>query len=130
MPIEYRIEVEHEMARLIATGDIGENELWPALRDLLSDPAYRPDFSIMVDGSRVERSTMGDKEMRALATRLETFERERAGTRVGFLVEEGSVASRLVSTYVSLRSGGPYALQVFTDHDECEAFVRGTSPGS
>lgn len=128
MQTSYEIDVKHNLARLVITGDVTEDEMWPSVRDFLSDPHFSPSLSILVDASGVGHITAPEKSVYEIGARVELFDRERVGARVGFLVLADSAAFHLAFSYVAIRADAPYQIEVFTDREACEAFVSGASP--
>ena len=126
MPIEYVVEPERRFVRIVASGEVGDGEIWPIVRDLFADPAYEPGFDVVVDASALTKLTVSNGEMLEVAQRIQTFEADHTSQRTALILPEISTVRRLVGTYVDARSNVRYAIRVFSDVDEGVAWAMGS----
>ncbi len=121
MKLTYSIDTRARLVRLHYTGNPSFEEWESTVTAVLRDPDYRPGFAFLADRRHLESPTAD--YIRSIIDFIKDHPAEFAGGRWTVVVG-GPASYGMVRMAQALGEGIPVPIQVFTDIDEAERWLR------
>ena len=127
MPIRFSIDPAKELVLTSVSGSILESDPLDYLASVIAHPDYRPGYRALIECRDVRVGSVTPTAIRRLATFTRDVESQLAGSRVALVAPQAAVFG-LLRMYQLLRDP-PYALAVFRERSEAEAWLTEAGPG-
>jgi hypothetical protein len=120
MSCEFEIDVERRLVRATLRGALTGAELRDMSARLAADPAFRPDFSVLIDLSGATSEALTAKDMQGLARNSKLSR----GARRAFVCQDPALfgLARMFTTYREMHHALEYS-SVFRTVAEAEAWL-------
>jgi hypothetical protein len=127
LPIEYSIDLERGMLRIVARGVVSIDESMQVAREGFTDPDYRPGMPILMD-NRLRKEAPSTTDVRSMVQSTKRSPHIPKGTRCAVVVES-DIHFGLTRMFSTMGDQGPLVTRGFRDVESAEAWLlSGSSP--
>ena len=86
MALSHQISQEHQLARVIGEGEVLDQDVVVAIRNLLDDPLFKPGFDVFIDLRNLENFGVTTAGMREIALVIQEDDRVLSSARIAVVV--------------------------------------------